>query len=257
MPVKTGRESASATGDDIQLLFERKYGKTITPAPTSLVVDANPGHRHWHVVFPCVSPNPANNKSYDHRLVTLDEWPSESPPRPELWPSEIPFLAGDPRAIQSLKSVAAGSGALAFVRAASQLDSASWAVIANVADGAMHEQAAAFDIFTGIYWPLRNRQAGVPSRQAAWMTLKLMATVSQEHRTRRAGSAAQPWKSLSTSQPPQKMRNGKLRVYPRRIPTDGRLERELREIIDQELSKSPHASIDWPGLCQFLHNVLP
>ena len=256
-PVKTGRESASATGDDIQLLFERRYGKTITPAPTSSVVDANPGHRHWHVVFPCASPNPANNKSYDHRLVTLDEWPSESPPRPEQWPSDIPWLAGDPRAIHSPKSVAAGSGALAFVRAASHLDSVSWAVIANVADGALHEQAAAFDIFTSVYWPLRSRQAGVPSRQAAWMTLKLMATVSEKHRTRQAGLTAQPWKSLSTSQPPQRTRNGKVRIYPRRIPTDVRLERELREIIRREITKSQHAPIDWPGLCQFLHNVLP
>ena len=89
------------------------------------------------------------------------------------------------------------------------------------------------------------------------MTLKLMATVSQKHRTYRVGAAVQPWKSLTTSQPPQRTRNGKVRIYPRRIPTDVRLERELREIIRREITKSQHAPIDWPGLCQFLHNVLP
>jgi hypothetical protein len=252
---KTSNESDAAVGTDMRRLFTQKFGPKVEPAPVALVMAANPTHKGWILVMPCT--NPANNKSYDHRLVTLDEWPSESPPRPELWPSDIPLLAGDPRAIHSPKSVAAGSGALAFVRAASQLDPASWAVIANAADGGMHEQAAAFDVFTGIYWALRNRQAGVPSRQASWMTLKLMATVSEKHRAYRVGAAVQPWKSLNTRQPPQKTRNGKVRVYPRRIPTDVRLERELREIIHREVSKSPHASIDWPGLCQFLQNVLP
>ena len=252
---KTSNESDAAVGTDMRRLFTQKFGPKVEPAPVATVMDANPAHKGWILVMPCT--NPANNKSYDHRLVTLDEWPSESPPRPEQWPSDIPLLAGDPRAIPSPKSVTAGSGALAFVRGATQLDSASWAVIANAADGGMHEQAAAFDIFTGIYWPLRSRQAGVSSRQAAWMTLKLMATVSEKHRTRQAGLTAQPWKSLSTSQPPQRTRNGKVRIYPRRIPTDVRLERELREIIRREITKSQHAPIDWPGLCQFLHNVLP
>jgi hypothetical protein len=252
---KTSSESDASSGADMRRLFDQRFGAKVEPAPVAQVIAANPTHKGWILVMPCT--NPANNKSYDHRVVTLEEWPSELPPRPEQWPDHVPWLAGDPRSVQSPASVAAASGALAFVRAASQLDSASWAVIANVADGALHEQAAAFDIFTSLYWPLRNRQAGIPSRQAAWTTLKLMATVSEKHRVRRAGPALQPWKSLSTRQPPQRMRNGKVRAYPRRIPTDVRLERELREVMHRQVSKAPQSSIDWPGLCQFLHNVLP
>jgi hypothetical protein len=242
--VKTSNESDAALGSDIRRLFVQRFGAKEEPAPGSIVLEANPRHGKWLLILPCT--NPANNKSYDHRALQIGDWPDKTPMRSaEL--SEIPSRAGDPRALRRIGPIPASKGSLAFARAAARLNDREWAVLTCVADGDMGDSAGAFDIFTSIYWPLRSREGTTPSREAAWMTLKLMASA----RNREAG-AVRPWEQLVLQQPEQRSRSGRVSIYPRRLPPSRQLEQELREIIHRNSDRS----IDWAGLCQFLNNTL-
>ena len=59
-----------------------------------------------------------------------------------------------------------------------------------------------------------------------------------------------PWLCIETSASPVV-----LHAYPKALPTGRALEAELRDIIRTELAKVPATKIDWPGLCQFLHDI--
>lgn len=242
---KTTNESDSAVGTDVRRISVQKFGKKTEAAPLSIVGEFNEGHGEWLVVMPCT--NPANNKSYDHRAELLTALGGDAPERPKHWHDSLPWQAGDARALPSPDHRASKPtpGTARFVYAASQLDNESWAVLANAANRSMDEDPAAFDIFTGLYWPLRNKHRTMLSRPAAWLALKLMATAGKANPSRSMGSF-QPWTML-----PQIASPVKKRAYPRAIPTARALEVELREIIRKQASP-----VDWPGLCQFLHNSL-
>jgi len=249
--IKTSRELDAAVGDDLRRLFEQRFGKKIEPAPSSVVVTANPAHDEWVVVMPCT--NPANNKSFDHRCEVLSGFNAPAPKRAEFWHDSLPWQADDKRTLPQLESPRPLAGVLKFVRLAAGLDAASWAVVEQAANKSLDHNPAAFDIFTGLYWPLRNRDRTLPSRNAAWLTLKLMATAA---RLRPGGSRAfgpyQPWNDLFMRDTPAKGR-----VYPRAAPIGRHLEAALREVIRRHAQKPSPAQIDWPGLCQLIHNVTP
>jgi predicted outer membrane lipoprotein len=249
--VKADDELEAAIRDDLRKLFEQRFGKKIEPAPTSAVVAANPGHEDWLVVLPCT--NPANNKSFDHRCEALKGFDTSAPSRAEFWHDSVPWQAGDKRALPQLESARPSAGVLKFVRLAAGLDNASWAVLEQAANRPLNHSPAAFDIFTGLYWPLRNRDRTLPSRNAAWLALKVMATAG---RLRPAGGRTsgsyQPWRDLALRDSPAKGR-----VYPRAVPVGRHLEAALREAIRRHAQKPAPAGIDWPGLCQFMHTVTP
>jgi hypothetical protein len=249
--IKTSRESDAATGDDLRRLFEQRFGKKIEPAPTSAVVQANPDHDDWLVVMPCT--NPANNKSFDHRCEVLEGFGAAAPSRTEFWHDSVPWQAGDKRAIWQPDPPRPSAGVLKFVRLAAELDAASWAVVEQAANKALDHSPAAFDIFTGLYWPLRNKDRTLPSRNAAWLALKLMATAGRLRPVAsRTSGPHQPWRDLALRDSPAKGR-----VYTRAVPVGRHLEAALREAIRRHAQKPSPAGIDWPGLCQFIHNVTP
>ena len=247
--IKTSREADAATGDDLRRLFEQRFGKKIEPAPKSAVVEANSDHQHWVVVLPCT--NPANNKSYDHRCETLEGFDDDARPRVGFWHHSVQWKAGDKRHLPKLGSVRPTAGAVKFVRLCSRLDNASWAILEQAANKPLNYSAAAFDIFTGLYWPLRQKDKTAPARNAAWLALKLMATAGAMRPTPAVGSH-QPWRDLELSDSP-----AETRVYRKAIPTGRRLEAEIREILRRHAEKPSPAGIDWPGLCQFIDNVTP
>jgi hypothetical protein len=248
---KTSRESDAAAGDDLRRVFVQRFGKKTEPAPVSQVVLANPDHQGWLIVMPCT--NPANNKSYDHRIQQLPGLTGDAPKRATSWGASVPWQAGDERRLKPQDIRRPTKGVYRFVSAAAQLDGTAWGILANAAGRSMDEDPAAFDIFTGIYWPLRNKHSTLPSRNAAWMALKLMATAGRGRPSpsNRLGSF-QPWIHLNPAASPAKQKR-----YPRAIPTGLRLEAELREIIGKSAAQSPPKKIDWPGLCQFLNEVTP
>lgn len=253
-PIKSGNEFFATTRTDVRALFERTVAKKIEPAPSSCVVEANPSHPLWYVVIPCT--NPANNKSYDHRGEWFTGFTGAAPAVATLWPKDVVAEAGDPRALQIPRPVAASAGAVAFVRAASALDAAAWSVLGNARS--MHDDPAAFDLFTAIYWPLRQRYTSAPCRPAAWLGLKLMANAGRLRPSARsqARSTLQPWTGLRLHQPEARSADGRIRKYPARVPRGDRLESELTQIIGRFVKSRSASGVDWPGTCQFLHEVL-
>lgn len=249
--VKTSREADAATRDDLRRLYEQRFGKKIEPAPVSAVVHANPEHDAWLVVMPCT--NPANNKSYDHRCEVLEGFDAAAPAQAAFWHDLVPWQAGDKSSLPQLEAARPSAGVLKFVRLAAGLDSDSWAVLEQAANRPLNHSPAAFDIFTGLYWPLRNRDRTLPSRNAAWLALKLMATSGQlRPKGLQISGPYSPWRDLALQDSP-----GKGRVYPRAVPVGRHLEAALREVIRSHAQKPAGAGIDWPGLCQFIHNVTP
>ena len=257
--IKTGKEERAASGDDIRPLFLQKFGKKVEPAPSSEVVEKNATLERWLVVFPCT--NPANNKSYDHRIEMLEGFAGDAPARAVGWEDSAIWMAGDPRTADPLKLIdcRSSSGSRAFVRAAANLRHGDWRLLADSANRSMEEDTAAFDLFTAIYWPLRGRHTTLPSRQAAWMGLKLMASAGKSRPIPGSYGAAdsKPWLKLKSQQPRSKAKRGGDVAYPRRIPVGDALETELRQVIQRFEPTSASAKIDWPGLCQFLNEVLP
>jgi hypothetical protein len=232
-------------------LFEQRFDKTTEPSPTSAVVTANPYHDEWLVVMPCTRPK--DNKSYDHRCEVVAGFDRAAPRRAEFWHDSLPWQAGDKRALPQLESARPSAGVLKFVRLAAGLDPASWAVVEQAANKALDHSPAAFDIFTGLYWPLRNRDRTLPSRNAAWLALKLMATAGRLRPvTSRTSGPYQPWRDLVLQDS-----SAKGQVYPRAVPIGRHLEVALREVIRRQAQKPSPPRIDWPGLCQFIHNVTP
>lgn len=248
---KSSRDFDAASGDDIRRLFEQRFGKKLVPAPVSSVVTANPTHTEWMVVMPCT--NPANNKSFDHRSVLIAGFSGESPKQATSWVDRVPHQAGDDRRLQPPQIGHTTKGMRLFVAAAAQLDDTSWGVLANAANRGMDQDPAAFDIFTGLYWPLRNKHSTLPSRGAAWMALKLMATAGRGRPTPgNCHGPFRPWEQINRASS-----SAKKKLYPRAIPVGQRLEAELREIVSKALARPPSTKIDWPGLCQFIHDVTP
>lgn len=248
--VKSGKESIAAGGVDVRNLFQRTYGKKVEPAPSSLVVAANPAHDLWYVVVPCT--NPANNKSYDHRAVWFAGFGGDPPASEPGWPKDLPVMAGFRTEASWHREPSPGMSA--FVRGVAALTAADWSIIA--AARSMEDDPAAFDVFTGIYWPLRNKHSSLPCRPAAWTALKLMADAGRLRPSGRSkGTGFRPWAQLPLHQPAAVTQDG-IKCYPYSIPRGDRLESELRRLIRQCLSNRSAAAIDWPGMCQFLHDVL-
>jgi len=47
--------------------------------------------------------------------------------------------------------------------------------------GRLDEDVPAFDLFTGLWWPLRQRTQAAPRREVAWLVLKLYAACTVPH----------------------------------------------------------------------------
>lgn len=247
--VKTTKELTASTGNDRRSLFEQTFGKKIEPAPSSLITAANPTHRDWLAVFPCT--NPANNKSYDHRLERFAEFEGEAPRRHQAWETRVAWEAGDVRAFHSFADYSPNPtpGTREFVRAALKLDTDAWAILRDARRRSMNHSTAAFDIFSSLYWPLRSRYSGFPSRVAAWLFLKLAANARDGQRTQ---GNLEPWRQLrsqTNSATPTKAQ------YSRRPPPEQLLETELDAELQKAL-RTVSANVDWTGLCQFLDDVL-
>ncbi len=242
-------ERRAAEGRDLYVLCDKDA------PPASLVARENAAHRRWWLAVPCT--NPANNKTFDHRSVRLSDL------RPEAIARGLPASPGE----RPLKGVDGWSepartgryrGSRRFVLAAAALSHGDWAVLASAAGREMHESPPAFDLFSGLWWPLR-RAPGVtpPAREVAWLVLKLMATAPPSHRHQAAGAAFLPISKLPKRQPPGR-RDGRKEDsrYPVAFPRGPRLETSLRQIIHENLRDRKPEPVDWAGLCDRLHQLV-
>lgn len=118
----------------------------------------------------------------------------------------------------------------------------------------MHDSPAAFDVLAGLYWGLRDKKIGrLPSRNVAWIMLKLMAAVPAQVRVLQPGAKFRPLEVM-----PKRQINGSGRKfhYPMSLPLGGRLEAALRAALDSNLRKRNPEPVDWIGLCHGLNQLL-
>jgi hypothetical protein len=232
------------------LLLEKDTGKKKHERPKSLVVEKNTDHQGWILVVPCT--NPANNKTFDHRQLELNN----------LSPETIRALM--PSNQQSRRQGLDGwiqpnqlypQGIKQFVLAVGKLlTQADWGALANAALRAMHEAPAAFDVFSGLYWGLRDKNIKrLPSRNAAWLTLKLMAAVPAPARLIHAKANFSPLQSLPKRQVNERSRTS---IYPVSFPSGPRLEAALRDALDSNLRLRNPKRVDWISLCNGLDQLL-
>jgi len=244
--MKSVREGIAASGRDLARLRDQES------APTSAIVAGNPNHEGWCLIIPCT--NPANNKTFDHRGLEVVNLPPDAIQGDDVWAERIRGFDGwaEPRRVSYPK------GAAHFVQSAVQLlTHADWAVLSTAACREMHDSPAAFDILSGLLWSLRGKVAALPSRNVAWLVLKLMAAVPQAARVSRVDAAFCPLRSLPKRQIAERCGDrSRVSLYPVSLPRGQRLEADLRNAIDKNLRRRTPEPIDWAGLCYSLDQLL-
>ena len=247
--MKSRQEAKAADGSDLKCLLHEQT------VPSSLVVKANPEHHGWFLIVSCT--NPANNKSFDHRCVDIDTLcrdgilPNASPHATTV---ETVGLDG----WREPSRTRYNRGAMQFVRAAVRsLSHTDWLVLKNAAYQEMHHSPAAFDVLSGLLWPLRRKDAGLPRRNTAWLVLKLMASVPAYARVPHGDASFCPLRSLPRRQVGER-REGRFAIsrYPISFPLGRTLEVELRHAIDENMRTRRPRRIDWADLCLCLDRLL-
>jgi hypothetical protein len=247
--MKSTKEDLAASDRDLRRLLEPDA------APKATVVTENPDHQGWCLIIPCT--DPANNKSNDHRQI---EFSSLSPDtiRSKL-PVSVP--TSRPKGLdgwaEPRRSARAG-GCSWFVQAAARLLTyGDWAALSSAAYQDMHDSPAAFDILSGLLWSLRGKVAGLPSRNVAWLVLKMMAGVSPHARVFQPDAVFCPLRPLAKRQIDERRKDQpRASPYPVSFPRGQRLEASLRSELDKNLRKRTPEAIDWAGLCFGLDQLL-
>ena len=220
---------------------------------TSVLVSKNQSHRGWCLIVPSTD---RRKKTFDHRQLELDSLSLDSISA-LLPPTSVPIK---PVGVDGWDAPKPGdsTGIRVFVRAATRLlTHADWAALSNAAFREMHDSPAAFDVFTGLYWGLGDEKIGrLPSRNAAWLALKLMAAVPARVRVLRPGAQFSPLQDLDALPKRQPKERGRTFLYPVSFPRGERLEAALRGALDSNLRKRKPEPVDWVGLCYGLDQLL-
>jgi len=248
-PMKSTDEAHASNGADL------KWLESVESAPKSAVIESNPGHRGWRLIVP--STNPANNKTFDHRQMVLESV-SVDAIKAELRVTKSARPRDTLDGWQQPKRDYAALGAERFVRTAVKLLAPTdWLDLSSAAYREIHESAAAFDVLSGLMWPLRGKVNWLPSRQAAWLTLKVMAAVPVRARTLQSNAPFDPLRLLPKRQPDER-RNGRTvsSPYPVAFPRGRRLEAELRVSLDKNMRRRKPEAVDWTSLCYGLSQLM-
>lgn len=243
--IKSTKEELAVSSRDLKYIMDNDS------ASKSTVLLNNPGHEGWLLVVPCT--NPANNKTFDHRQIDLTEL-SQEKIRAWLHPNP-PFVRQELNGWQEPERRYPSQGIKYFVQAAVRLLTyTDWAALSNAAYREMHESPAAFDVLSGLYWGLRDKDVkGLPSRNVAWLMLKLMAAVPANIRAIHPRAKFSPLGLL-----PKRQINelGRASPYPVSFPLGSRLEAALRGALDSNMRKRRAEPVDWIGFCHGLDQLL-
>lgn len=249
--VRSYSEVDAKDNKDLTLLIEKDTSKKKQERPKSLVVEKNMDHQGWLLVIPCT--NPANNKTFDLRQLELKNLLLETVR--SLIPSDQQYRRQEGLDGWKQPKQFYPPGIKQFVLSAERfLTHADWGALSNAAFRAMNEAPAAFDVVSGLYWGLRDKKInGLPSRNAAWLVLKLMAAVPTQARTIHPKANFNPLQSLPKRQ--IKVR-GRTSLYPVSFPRGTRLEAALRNALGSNIRRRYPAPVDWIGLCNGLDQLL-
>ncbi|HMD86534.1 MAG TPA: type I-E CRISPR-associated protein Cse1/CasA [Terriglobia bacterium] len=242
--VKSVSEDRAIDNRDLAWLAEAKASVAIS----------NQDHRGWLLVVPCT--NPANNKTFDHRLIELAGVSSEA--ISGLLPAGQPPSSARGLDGWNLPKPRPPAGIRLFVQSAIELlTHADWAALSNAAYRDMHDSPGAFDVFAGLYWGLRDKKVGtLPSRNVAWLLLKLMAAVPSAARVLHPGARFSPLHAPDGLPKRQLDARGRTSLYPVSFPRGDRLETGLRGVLESNLRKKKPEPVDWIELCFGLDQLL-
>jgi len=241
----------AASTDEVWAVSNRDLKRLISS--TSNLVSKNQNHSLWCLVVPSTD---MQNKTFDHRQLELAS----------LSPDTIRALLPADRSSSGPKGLDGWNlpnprypvGIRLFVRAAIKLlTHTDWAALSNAAYLDMHNAPAAFDVFAGLCWGLRDKKIGrLPSRNVAWLTLKLMAAVPARVRMLHPGAKFSPLEDLDVLPRRQPKERGRTSLYPVSFPRGERLEAALRGALDSNLRNRKSEPVDWTGLCYGLDQLL-
>lgn len=71
-----------------------------------------------------------------------------------------------------------------FIRRLGKLPKSDLCRLRRLAGKPIHERVDGFDLFTGLWWPLRQRTPRVPRREVSWLVAKLFAAFPLPHSDR-------------------------------------------------------------------------
>lgn len=138
---------------------------------------------------------------------------------------------------------------LLYIRELEKLKPGDLGLLRTHAGQGLDESVEGFDLFAGIWWPLRQKSAGAPRREVAWLIAKLFAAVPLEHRD---GDDARLARQLARCAPPKHVNDGKpwkafIRRFDKLLRTPVRqLEPELRWALNQ--LREHNKTLDWVHL---------
>ena len=248
--IRSYSEVRALDNKDLTSLLEKNTGNKKQERPKSLVIEKNMAHEGWHLIVPCT--NPANNKTFDHRQINLSSLSQEA--IAELIHNDMP---PSKKGLDGWEEpeIRYPEGIRQFVNTALRvLTHSDWASLLNAAYCDMHESPAAFDVLSGLYWGLRDKKINrLPSRNVAWLMLKLMAAVPARVRVVHPGAKFCPLQLLPKRQINE---SGRTSSYPVSFPRGPRLEAALRRALDSNLRKRHPEPVDWIGLCYGLDQLL-
>ncbi len=217
---------------------------------SSILVSKNQSHQGWFLVVPSTD---QQNKTFDHRQLELANLSPDT--ISALLPPDRP--TSKQKALDGWNVPTGGNtrGIRLFVQAATRLFSyADWVALSNAAYRDMHDSPAAFDVFAGLYWGLRDKKvSGLPSRNVAWLILKLMAVVPAQVRVLHRDAKFCPLHVMPKRQLDE---HGRTSPYPVSFPRGSRLEAALRGALDSNLRKRKPEPVDWIELCHGLNQLL-
>ncbi|GMV38187.1 MAG: hypothetical protein AMXMBFR61_26950 [Fimbriimonadales bacterium] len=68
-----------------------------------------------------------------------------------------------------------------YIRALVSMSAGDRSLLRTVAGKGLDECVEGFDLFTGLWWPLRNQTQHVPRREVSWLVAKLVAAYTLPH----------------------------------------------------------------------------
>lgn len=248
-PAKSNKDNQAIDNNDLAVLLEKLTIKKQQNPPESIVVTKNQDHQWWHLIIPCTD----RAKAFDYRRLELTNLSPETIRAllPLARPSRRQSLNGwkEPERARPPKGIR-----LFMHTAVRLLTYTDWAALSNAAYQEMHDSPSAFDVLSGLYWGLRDKRIkGLPSRNVAWLMLKLMAAVPAHVRVMHSDAKFCPLQLL-----PKRQRNerGRAFLYPISFPHGSRLEAALRGALDGNIRRRHPESVDWIGLCHGLDQLL-
>lgn len=135
-----------------------------------------------------------------------------------------------------------------FVKSLQALKEGDLSCLRRLACRSLDESLEGFDLFTGLWWPLRQKSAAAPRREVAWIVVKLYASYPMPSETgktlpRQMGALRPPYRKGDSARENFTKRFDKLLISPL-----GQVEPILLEMLGRIMKGRKSSAVDWVAL---------